>query len=495
MKLKHSKRNVAALLSFALFTSSFGINEIMVYAEENSEQQASIVDEEMPIVPERGEIPIEFEDNILFSEQIPEELTSLPKEELSTYSSGYKVGNKLTINKTDMRELPSTLQEPSTYQVIGGQGQDYLIETGDMKLFGLSINPGIYLQAQLKQPNDANLDYDLYILDEEGNILSGSENITYINGSSGTLPETAGYMTTGTAASTYYLAAISSSGGSDALPFTIEYSVSNAFDPLEMDENPTQAHSFPIYTEGANISVRNLSSPIDNDWYVLTVPSSRIYDTLSIYATTVSGNKCKLEIFQNISSNGLKMKKISFNGELTPTAGIYYLRLSNEKSLAEFNDADIQNYSLNIKPILKPNKILIESLNGNEGVNFYVKYPQFKDSYFRTKDWLEVIGYVVCEDPVTGDAYQMGKHSVTAKYQNEAWNIPEWRDVIVSGESDYNSQFKLKMNIPKSMGVESWDAGLTTQYFDLCKFKVELDDNSNINHQQTIINFKYSVYN
>lgn len=167
----------------------------------------------------------------------------------------------------------------------------------------------------------------------------------------------------------------------------------------------------------------------------------------------------------------------------------------SEKSLAEFNDADIQNYSLNIKPILKPNKILIESLNGNEGVNFYVKYPQFKDSYFRTKDWLEVIGYVVCEDPVTGDAYQMGKHSVTAKYHNEAWNIPEWRDVSVSGESDYNSKFILKMNIPKSMGVESWDAGLTTQYFDKCDFEVVLDKNDSVFHYEEIINFKYSVYN
>jgi len=36
------------------------------------------------------------------------------------------------------------------------------------------------------------LDYDLYLLNSEGYIVKGSEYVTYINGTNGTLPEALG---------------------------------------------------------------------------------------------------------------------------------------------------------------------------------------------------------------------------------------------------------------------------------------------------------------
>ena len=90
----------------------------------------------------------------------------------------------------------------------------------------------MYLQAQLTQPSTPSLDYDLYVLDADGNILSGCENITHINGTSGTLPETVGYFTEGTEAATYYLAVLSANGGSANEVFTLDYTVSNACDQL-----------------------------------------------------------------------------------------------------------------------------------------------------------------------------------------------------------------------------------------------------------------------
>lgn len=81
--------------------------------------------------------------------------------------------------------------------VIVGTVTDYLTAEGDMKLYNISLPAGIYLQAQLTTPANADLDYDLYLLDAEGNILVGSDYYTYINGVSGTLPEALGYITSG----------------------------------------------------------------------------------------------------------------------------------------------------------------------------------------------------------------------------------------------------------------------------------------------------------
>ena len=52
-------------------------------------------------------------------------------------------------------------------------------------------------------------DYDLYLLDAEGNILTGSDYYTYINGTAGPLPAALGYITSGDTA-TYYLYVVAS---------------------------------------------------------------------------------------------------------------------------------------------------------------------------------------------------------------------------------------------------------------------------------------------
>lgn len=144
----------------------------------------------------------------------------------------------------------------------------------------------------MTQPNNAAIDYDLYILDNEGNILCGCENYTYINGAEGTLQESVGYMTTGNDIETYYLAVLSSVGGSESEPFKLEFSVSNSYDQFEIDENPSQALPLTVGSDGAVLDIRSLSSPFDNDWYVVTVPSNRIYDEFSIGISTKSSNTC-----------------------------------------------------------------------------------------------------------------------------------------------------------------------------------------------------------
>lgn len=213
------------------------------------------------------------------------------------------------MNNSEVETFPETLGNstvmaamPSEYTtVVAGTVSNYLMEANDTKIYKIDLPSGVYLQAQLTTPANENLNYDLYLLDKDGNILTGSDYYTNINGTSGTLPEALGYITSGDTA-TYYLCVLSSTGGSVSEAFTYG-------------------------TEGAYINYRNLSSPIDNDWYVITVPSSRIYNKLYITASTSSANTCSVEIYQNITSDGYKMKRIGSGNTILVSTGTYYVRI------------------------------------------------------------------------------------------------------------------------------------------------------------------------
>ena len=156
-----------------------------------------------------------------------------------------------------------------------------------------------------------------------------------------------GYITSGDTA-TYYLYVLASEGGSVSESFTLDYSVSTACDSYEIDESVRQALAFTYGAGGAYIESRNLSSPIDNDWYVITVPSSRIYDKLKISATTASTNTCSVEVYQNVASEGYQMKRVGSGNTISVSSGKYYIRVSNAKTMENFDDLDIQNYKLSI---------------------------------------------------------------------------------------------------------------------------------------------------
>lgn len=440
------------------------------------------------------QLPITFDSNVEIKQQVPVEITDIPMV-LSDESTSYTAGEKLDIQSGEF------IDGPATYAVVAGRAQDYLSETGDLKLLSLSINPGVYLQAQLTQPSSPSIDYDLYVLDAEGNILVGSENITVINGTSGTLPESIGYITQGTEAATYYLAVLSANGGSANEMFTLDYSVSNVYDQLEPSENAMSALPFTFGSEGSLIQVTNLSSPVDNDWFVLDVPSERIYNDLILSISTESANTCRFEVYQNISSNGYAMSKIaSSTSRITVpvSTGKYYVRICNDKSMEDYDENDIQTYKFTVLPKLRAEGIVVTEYNGNEGVNHFVQYPGYPRKYFRTEDWISVTGYVTATDKVTNEVYGVANHSVTAVYANPYWeanNTPDYASKTGSDVTDSTGQYSIRMDLPPAMGVETWNAGLTTQYFDLCGFVVRVTEQPSIRYEDIIVHYKYSLYN
>lgn len=345
-------------------------------------------------------------ESVDIQQQEPVEISELETTENNDLS---KSSESITVDESIAEDILATQADTA---VVVGTVSDYLTAKGDAKLYNINLPAGVYLQAQLTTPANADLDYDLYLLDAEGNILTGSDYYTYINGTAGTLPEALGYITSGDTA-TYYLYVLASEGGSVSESFTLDYSVSTACDSYEIDESVRQALAFTYGAGGAYIESRNLSSPIDNDWYVITVPSSRIYDKLKISATTASTNTCSVEVYQNVASEGYQMKRVGSGNTISVSSGKYYIRVSNAKTMENFDDLDIQNYKLSITPILKATGIVITDLKGSEGLNKVVNYPGY-GAHFRTQGsgTLTVYGVLTATDSSTGVTYAVGGEQI-----------------------------------------------------------------------------------
>nr|WP_302599111.1 hypothetical protein [uncultured Cellulosilyticum sp.] len=405
-----------------------------------------------------------------------------------------RLNEQIKIEELEVESFPMTMSEST---VLAGTISEYLTATGDAKIYNISLPAGIYLQAQLTGPANESLDYDLYLLDAEGNILTGSEYYTNLNGTSGTLPEALGYITSGDTA-TYYLYVHSSEGGSISEAFTLDYSISTACDSWEIDESAKNALAFTFGAAGAYVESRNLSSPIDNDWYVITVPESRIYNKLNITATTESVNECSVEVYQNISSSGYQMKRVGSGNTVSVVTGTYYIRISNVNKMEEYDDMDIQNYKLTITPILTANAITITGLEGSEGLNRYVTYPGY-GTYFRTQgqSTLKIYGVATVKDPATGVTYAVAGQQVNGLYYSPAWdnnNTPTNATRIGYAFTDSEGKFEISISLPSAIGNNMYDVGISYHYFDICGVQVSLNENSNVTDSEPIFHLAHTIY-
>ena len=100
------------------------------------------------------------------------ELEAMGSDELS------KLSDSIAVNENAVEDIV-VAQADTT--VIAGTVSDYLTAEGEAKIYNISLPAGVYLQAQLTTPANSELDYDLYLLDADGNILTGSDYYTYIN--------------------------------------------------------------------------------------------------------------------------------------------------------------------------------------------------------------------------------------------------------------------------------------------------------------------------
>jgi hypothetical protein len=379
--------------------------------------------------------------------------------------------------------------------IIAGTASNYLLATDDYHLYSITLSNGMYLQAQLTTPNNATLDYDLYLLDSDGEIVVGSDYLTHINGSAGTLPEAMGYIAEGNSA-TYYIAVLSSSGGSASEAYTLDYSISTSYDTLEIDESARQAIPFTIGGNGSTINYRNLSSPIDNDWYIITIPSSRNYNKVTISLTTTSSNTCTYEVYQNVSSNYYEMNLVGTGSPLTVSTGTYYLRVSNALSMVDFDDNDIENYTLTITPVIAANRITMTDLSGTEG-HKYVTYSGYGNHFRTATGTVTVTGYAYYDDPATNTSVIAPNTPITIMYYNPYWesnNTPDWAYVYAYGVTDSTGKYTINISLPASAASINVDTGVSYHYFDFCAIYALLSDNTSVNVYEPIFHFAYSIY-
>ena len=64
--------------------------------------------------------------------------------------------------------------------VSAGYVTGYLSDTSDGALYTITVPDGYMMQAQLEQPGNAAIDYDLYIFDSNDNMVDASEIVTNV---------------------------------------------------------------------------------------------------------------------------------------------------------------------------------------------------------------------------------------------------------------------------------------------------------------------------
>lgn len=115
-------------------------------------------------------------ESVDIQQQEPVEISELETTENNDLS---KSSESITVDESIAEDILATQADTA---VVVGTVSDYLTAKGDAKLYNINLPAGVYLQAQLTTPANADLDYDLYLLDAEGNILTGSDYYTYGNG-------------------------------------------------------------------------------------------------------------------------------------------------------------------------------------------------------------------------------------------------------------------------------------------------------------------------
>ena len=113
--------------------------------------------------------------------------------------------------------------------VSAGYVTGYLSDTSDGALYTITVPNGCMMQAQLEQPGNAAIDYDLYIFDKDDNSIDASENVTNVVNGKTLVEDVAVINTTGTEAE-YKILVNSFVGGSETEAYTLTYALTDVYD-------------------------------------------------------------------------------------------------------------------------------------------------------------------------------------------------------------------------------------------------------------------------
>lgn len=369
--------------------------------------------------------------------------------------------------------------------VSAGFVSGYLSDESDVDTYQVTIPNGRMFQAQLAQPVDPGIDYDLYIFDLDGNLLDASQNVTYVAYEE-TLAENVGYINDSGSDMDCYVYVASYIGGSDTDAYTLTYAFTDVFDSFESDEQAWDAGEFIFSGSSDYSSDRNISSPIDCDWFMVTVPQG--YDEMQISISTSSRNVITAWVYKNLATDeNCQMAPVPVNNaKVEVSAGeVYYFKVSYSGILNDFAQGDIQNYTLGVsfsEKVLEPGSITISGYEGGT----YVSY-QYGRYYRVTGDTLVVKG--VLRDT---EGNPMMYAPVYAYFMNPAWEGSQYETVMASATTDYNGQYRIVITLPPDAGFDKYYVDPSTHYFDFCELVVFAS--GSVYKTDYIYQFAYSAY-
>lgn len=381
----------------------------------------------------------------------------------------------------------STRSARMSGNVTAGYVTGYLPEAGALEAYTITVPAGYMMQAQLEQPGNADLDYDLYIFDSNENAVDVSVNVTnVVNGK--TLVEDVAVINTNATDTEYLIVVSSYIGGSETEAYTLTYALTDVYDTYETDEQPWRAGEFVFSGDYDSISDRNISSPIDSDWYMLTVPAG--YDEMQLSIASASTNAHVVQAYKNIATDGssYQMVPVSLSsGKNAVTAGeVYYFKVFYGGVLNSFSQDSIENYTFSVNfsvKSLEPGSI---SITGFEG-GTYVTYG-YGRLYRVSGTTLTVKGVV--KDT---EGHVLANVPVLVGFANPAWEGDSTKGLVTAtGVTDSAGKFTLMVTLPPKAGLECYYVDPSTHYYDTCTVYVTAGNDTM--DYDFVYQYAYSAY-
>ncbi len=358
-------------------------------------------------------------------------------------------------------------------------------------IYPIYVAPNNILQTQLQCPMSDQLDYDLYLYEfdmDTGNLIPTPIDYsiygTYFNNGA-TLSENVGTKNTTTGDKAYLVEIYAKQGASINEEFHVGVSISDTYDDFETDENGLHAYAVTVATGGSSIVSRCINSEIDNDWYYIDVPSDRNYDAINFTLDSTSvNNGYDVDVYYAITGNKMVLVSKCEIGNVPLDTGRYYFHVYTTDSYAAGT-----NYNLTMKPVLRPEKIVITGYNSKSGPDDYPSY-RYGRGYRIQGNYFVVNGVVG-----TSDNYAVANTKVEVNWENPSWSV-ESGNRYRTGTAYTNShgEFTIRLNMPPAVGSRTQIVGSFRHYYDICGVGAFVVDNPSINDIDDLIyHFAYSI--
>lgn len=422
----------------------------------------------------------------------PTDVENVSKEQQTEKESAMQTtGDETALQFEDGVQTFSTETGSKVYY---GTLSDYLSQSGDYKLYSISLAAGDYLQAKMSQPGDSSIDYDLGLYDSELNVLKGSGYYPYLNGNA-PLEESVGYLAT--TDQKIYVGIVSNVGGSDTIPFTLEFTKTTNFSG-ENEPNENAMEAIPLDLGTTAVSVRGtINSVLDNDWYAVTIPedSTDKKFNFALSYPSISINNCTVEIYQNIGNCCYAMKYLgqSHGGSVTLSSGICYFRIVSMNTPSNFDENNILSYTFTVAPDRRVDGIEITMYKGYHAAAD-VDYPEGR--YYRVDDQspnpVTVVGFAYNLDSM-GNKYTIPNAIVKVEATNldlKDSGKPELATTSGYAVTGDNGFFRAVVYMNPARGLRSYSAQISTHYYDLVEVKTGLVD-VNLSKEENVLGKSY----